>query len=221
MTKRILFVLSIIAVLGLIPNLKADGLVPPLPTGGGTGTTGTTTTSEIYYTLTDLGGGSWEYSYTIAPSLVTVGSRGTGQTGALFEFDIYFPASSSPDAFSYSNLTEVANPDPTTWTPTIISPSEPGDLTAIYIEDASLSSPGIASGQSLGGFSVTFDYSGTATLGSQSFEFYDPTDYGEGAIYSGMSVPVPVTVPTPEPSSFMLLVSVASLLFGIRRWARS
>jgi len=217
--------LSIIAVLGLIPNLKADGIGPPAPTGGGT-TTGTTTTSEIYYTLTDLGSvapgvESWEYSYTIAPSLVTVGPRGTGPTGGLYEFDIYFPASSSPDAFSYSNLTEIANPDPTTWTPTIISPSEPGDLTAIYIEDASLSSPGIASGQSLGGFSVTFDYSGTATLGFQYFEFYDPTDYGEGAIYSGMTVPTPAPAPTPEPSSLILLVSVTSLLFGLRRWAKS
>jgi|ERR1035441_2062469 hypothetical protein len=184
MTKRILFMLPVIAVLGLIPNLRAD---------------------EIYYTLTDLGSGSWEYSYTIAPSM----------TGALYEFDIYFPSISSPDAFNYSNITEVANPDPTNWTPTIIPPSEPGDLAAIYIEDASLSSPGIASGQSLGGFSVTFDYSGTAALGCQYFEVYDPTDYPAGAIYSGMTAPIP------EPSSLMLLVSVMSLLFGLRLWARS
>jgi hypothetical protein len=107
-------------------------------------------------------GKTWEYSYTILNNDIK---------GGLYVFDIYFPSISGPDSLLYSKITETANPDSSNWSTQIFIPSAP-DLGALY--DAGTLTTPIALGDSLSGFSVSFEYSGTAaSLGSQFFEIYD------------------------------------------------
>jgi hypothetical protein len=176
--KAILFMVPVIVVLGLIPKAKADG---------------------ISYTLTDLGSGNWEYSYTIT---------NTDEASGLYVFDIYFPSVSSTDALNYSNITETANPDSTNWITTVFPPSAP-NLGGIY-DAVALNTP-IALGQSLSGFSVSFNYALTKQLpviGPQYFEIYDSNYH---LLESGTTVQAAV----PEASTLVLLVSGIFGLLGL------
>lgn len=177
MKRATLFILLAFVLFGLAPTVRADG---------------------ISYTLTNLGSGNWEYSYTITNTTFASG---------LYVFDIYFPSVSSADYSNYSNITEVANPDSTNWLTTVYAPSAP-NLGGIY--DAFALTTPIALGQSLSGFAVKFTYSGTATLGAQYFEFYD-TSYN--LLESGTTTAAPV----PEPSTLLLLGAGIFGLFGVSK----
>ena len=178
----ILFIVPAIVLLGLIPNARADG---------------------ISYTLSNLGSGNWAYSYTVT---------NTAEASGLYVFDIYFPSVSSTDAFSYSNITETANPDSTNWITTVFPPSEPGDLGAFYDAEASIP---IALGDSLGGFTVDLSYSGSAALGAQYFEIYDSNF---SLLETGTTTLS--TIPTPEPSTLLLLIFGMFAFLGLGLWAR-
>jgi len=181
MKKTTLFILLFIVLLGLAPAVKADG---------------------ITYSLADLGGGNWSYTYTIT---------NTDEPSGLYVFDIYFPSVSSLGNNNYSNITATANPDATNWITTVFPPSEP-DLGGVYDAEASIP---IAPGDSLGGFGVSFSYSGTAPLGAQEFEIYDPNF---NLLETGTTTLS--TTPTPEPSTLIFLVSGLLGFLGLGRWPR-
>jgi hypothetical protein len=139
---------------------------------------------SISYALTSLGGNTWEYSYSVA---------NTDEVNGLSVFDIYFPSVASPLFVNYTNITEVANPNPLNWQTTIFPPSAP-NLGAIY--DAHALTTPIALGQSVTGFEVSFMYNGAAQLGAQTFEIYDP-HYNllqTGSTTPMASVPEPYTL---------------------------
>jgi hypothetical protein len=179
------------AILLIVPVIVSLGLIPNARADG------------ISYTLSNLGSGNWAYSYTIT---------NTAEASGLYVFDIYFPSVSSTAAFNYSNITATANPDSTNWSTTVFPPSAP-NLGGIY--DAFALNTPIALGQSLGGFTVSFTYSGTAPLGAQGFEIYNPSYQ---LLQSATTTPS--LTPIPEPSTLMLFVSGMFGLFGLGRWAR-
>ena len=189
--KRSFVTLSKIAILFIVPVIVLLGLIP------------NARADDISYTLTNLGSGNWSYSYTIT---------NTAEASGLYVFDVYFPSASSLDAFNYSNITETANPDTNNWITTVFPPSEPGDLGAFYDAEASIP---IALGDSLGGFTVSFSYLGSAALGAQYFEIYD-TSYD--LLETGTTTLS--TTPTPEPSTLILLVSGVLGFLGLGRWPR-
>jgi len=159
--------------------------------------------AQISYTLSELGGGSWEYSYTITNNNINSG---------LYWFDIYFPELSGTESFNYSSITETANPDPTNWSALVFEPSAL-DLGGIY-DVLALNTP-LALNSSLGGFNVSFTYAGNAASGAQYFEIYD-LDLNvleTGYTAAGAS-------PVPEPGTMMLMGSGMLGLIGLRRKMR-
>lgn len=121
----------------------------------------------LSYDLTDLGGGSWQYDYSIF-----------NDTGAPFDgFSIYF------DPLNTANL--VAISAPAEWDVQIFPP---GSFALDRIYDAGFigggsngsgdpcadGSPGFGIGQSAGLFSVAFDWLDTdATPGAQPYDLYN------------------------------------------------
>jgi hypothetical protein len=188
--KRSLITLLRRSILFVVPVVVVLGLIPSARADG------------ISYSLTALGSGNWAYTYTVT---------NTDEASGLYVFDIYFPSVSSTDALNYSNITETANPDPTNWFTTVLLPSAP-NLGGIYDE---LATNPLGQGDSLGGFSVSFTYTGTAALGAQYFEIYD-TSYD----LLGSGTTTLSTTPIPEPSTLILLVSGVFGFLGFGRWPR-
>ena len=69
---------------------------------------------------------------------------------------------------------------------------------------------GIALGDALGGFSVTFDYLGAGTPGSQLFSIVDPNSFDELDSGARSSVPQPGTLPP-------MLAGLGALAYWQRR----
>ena len=127
------------------------------------------------FDLIDLGSGSFEYLYTIENDTLQV---------SIEQFTIWF------DEQLYDNL------QVTTQTPLandwgeIILPSTGFGVPLGY--DALELAGGIGLGQSVEGFSVSFDWLGMDLPGSQPFEIVNPLD--SQPIDSGNTVPEPTTI---------------------------
>jgi len=139
----------------------------------------------IEYTVVDFGGNQFEYKYSITNDSLGV---------AIEEFTIWF------DVDLYDNLTiTTQQPLAGQWNEIILEPTGFG-VPIGY--DALSETGGIQLSKSVSGFSLAFDWIGTGTPGSQSFEIIDPITFE--TIDSGYTVP--------EPATLFLLVS-ACLLF--------
>jgi hypothetical protein len=170
---------------------------------------------EVFYELTDLGSGQWQYSYTVRNnSLEPV--PGFGITW----FNTYFPATQvSQGHYDYWNIAAVS-PFPPGWEsagvydPDVNRPDGLGGPPGVY---GAGTKPGLADSAkiqpsgSVGGFSVTFSYAGSGTPpGPQVFEVKDDdADDPNFYWFRGMTQPIAV-VPSP-PSVFLL----AAGLFGV------
>lgn len=141
--------------------------------------------TQVDYTLTDLGGGSWQYEYQVGNISLSV---------PIEEFTIYF------DYGSYDNLSVSTPATPADWDQIVwqVEPvlGDPGGY------DALSTNLSIDIGESLSGFSVTFDWLGIGEPGSQYYEIIDPVTFG--TIDSGYTVP--------EPATCLLLLSGGVLL---------
>jgi len=154
--------------------------------------------TSISYDVSSLGGTGWEYTYTVAND--TLGAD-------IEEFTIWF------DLALYGNL--VATATPADWDPLVIQP-DPG-LPDDGFYDALALVAGIAPGDSLGGFSVSFDYLGSGTPGAQLFEVIDPATFDlldDGTTVRAAAGPGPSPA-IPEPATGLLLgMGLAGLLVG-------
>jgi len=154
--------------------------------------------TSISYDVSSLGGTGWEYTYTVAND--TLGAD-------IEEFTIWF------DLALYGNL--VATATPADWDPLVIQP-DPG-LPDDGFYDALALVAGIAPGDSLGGFSVSFDYLGRGTPGAQLFEVIDPATFDlldDGTTVRAAAGPGPSPA-IPEPATGLLLgMGLAGLLVG-------
>ena len=147
--------------------------------------------TEVAYSTNDLGGGRWEYVYDIT---------NISLAPPIEELTIYF------DFGLYDNL-EVTTPEtPPEWTQIVwqVEPvlNDPGGYDAL----ANAANIAIDVGETLSGFSVSFDWLGTGEPGSQFYEIIDPIDFD--TIDSGWTVP--------EPGTVFLLGSAA--IFYLRRF---
>jgi MYXO-CTERM domain-containing protein len=146
--------------------------------------------ADIEYLLTHLTGDRWQYSYTVTNESLAVGIE---EITLWFAFD------------KYENLA-ITTPDPPSslWDEIIVQP-EPLLLFDGYYDALTLGS-GIPVGQSVGGFSVAFDWLGAGTPSPQPFDIVDPDTFE--ALHTGTT--------TPEPGPLVLL-GLLSLLRRRRR----
>lgn len=164
----------------------------------------------IYYEAENLGGNTWRYDYTVA-----------NDTGAPIDwFTIFF----DPLAYAFEMLAPaffevdpsiVGNPDG--WdilvaAPDPFFPGSPDDQSGFY-DGFALFAPPIAPGESLGGFSIEFEWLGAGTPGSQPFTL-GGLGLGEGP--ARFTEPFP-TVSVSEPGTLLLLATGLAALARRRR----
>lgn len=161
-------------------------------------------TISVQYSVTPLGGNVYEYVYSIYNNGTLPGN------GPVQFFDIDF------DTSLYSNL-QISTPSSfdSQWSQAILAGGVgyPAAFDVCAAPASSSSCPPFLSGgipvnTTLAGFSVTFDWLGTGTPGSQPFEVYDSNF---DRVQSGETA-------TPEPSSLCLVALSAFFLAacGIR-----
>jgi hypothetical protein len=157
------------------------------------------TANPIYYELTDLGGGSYEYHYSVDNQTLS----------PVEEFTIWF------ELDLYDNLL-ISGSHSADWDGLAIQPDPllPDDGFADWLTFGSTISPG----EILGGFIVEFDWLGSGTPGSQFFEIIDPITFT--ALSSGFTQSTQTASSVPEPDTWVL-VAVGLLLFRSGRFIKS
>ena len=152
------------------------------------------------YVATSLGGISWKYTYTVT-------NNGSLPASAPIEgFQVFF------DYTKYDNLVVVTTP--ATWSPLVFQPDVGLTLDGVFDGLAS-PGPGITNGNSLGGFSVSFDWLVGGTPGAQPFEIYNANNFS--VLETGGSTTL--AAPVPGPAAVWLLGSGLAGLGFVRRRA--
>ena len=150
--------------------------------------------APIYYEVNNLSGNSWEYTYTVDNQLAT----------PIDEFTLWF------ELGLYENLAITGSPN-LDWDGLAADP-DPG-LPDDGYADWLTYGLSIAPGEMLGGFSVSFVFSGAGTPGEQLFDTFDDNYNLLSDGYTQLLTPTPV----PLPGAFMLFwLGLGSLL-----WFRS
>ncbi len=151
--------------------------------------------APILYEVTNLSGSTWEYTYTIENE----------ETFPIEEFTIWF------DLGVYENLQLTGSPS-LDWDGFVAQPDIflPDDGFADWFALGALINPG----ETLSGFSVSFDYLASGTPGTQFFELIDPLTFD--SITDGFTQ-LKVNNPVPLPGTFALLSLGLALVGGLRR----
>lgn len=133
-------------------------------------------TTGIDYTLTDLGGNRWQYEYEVS---------NFGLSEGIELFTVYF------DYGLAENITiDTPEPPANGWEELILE--EIDVIQQGFAYDAESLAGGIAVGQSVSGFRVSFDWCGGETPGAQYYEVYDAGTFELQD--SGYTVPEPCGV---------------------------
>ncbi len=147
--------------------------------------------TTIFYNVSNTGGNSWTFSYTVENDDI---DEGIEDFSIFFDYGLYENISVTGIAVDWDAF-EV-QPE------IILDPKEKGSYNAY-----TLNSP-IAMNESLSGFSVSFDWLGNGTPGTQYYEIYadgnyeDEIDHGDTQLADqGGSDPVP------EPSTLILFAT--------------
>ena len=132
--------------------------------------------AQISYDATDLGGGQWEYIYTVSNFTLPA---------PIEEFTIWFELGSFAQLMAASQ-----DPVAAQWDELVVQPDPV--LTDDGFYDALATGAGIAPGASFAGFTVHFDWLGEGDPGAQLFEIINPDTFE--TLYSGQTVPEPATL---------------------------
>lgn len=157
--------------------------------------------STISYTTSALGGGKWQYQYTVIAAQ---------NESAIAEFSVFF------DVSKYANLAVTASPGG--WDSIVLQPDS--TLPSDGIFDSLSLGADIGPGQSLDSFTVAFDFLGIGTPGAQTFNIIDPETFS--TLRSGATIaaagPLPTPSDVPEPNTLALaMIGVVTLLARRRR----
>lgn len=148
---------------------------------------------------TPLGGASWQLDLTLNNDDATLVSA-ANPSGGISEFTVFFPFA------AYANLSNLAAPS--TWDPLVIQPdSSPSDGFVDYLVNEAAAPLGV--GQSLGGWSIGFTYSGAGAPGAFTYTVVDPITFA--TLFEGQTTVVP------EPATPALLL----LGLGVLAWRRA
>jgi hypothetical protein len=132
--------------------------------------------TQIRYLTTTLGLGRWQYTYDVynlhLPEKVK-------------EFTIWFGVGSYDNLAIETQIPPAGSWDEVVWQPEPFLGDDGG-------YDALAEILSIDVGQNISGFTVSFDWLGTGTPGSQFYEIIDPIDFH--TIDSGFTVPEPATL---------------------------
>jgi hypothetical protein len=174
-------------------------LVAVLTLSSVTARAGTITYQATDLTDTTLGEDLWQYSYILSGF----------NFGPNFGFDIFFPLSVG---YLFGDLQ--ANP---------LAPNADWDVVTLQPDpslpdDGALDALALVNNPSLAdAFTIAFIWRGNGTPGAQPFEIFDDTF---AVIDEGITIPAGGT-PVPEPTSIVLLLSGAALLWGGKRWQQA
>lgn len=131
--------------------------------------------TQINYSVLDLGSGRWQYDYEISNISL---EEDIEEFTIWFDYGLYSSLSVSTQLPLSNDWDEIVwQPEP------VIGDSGGYDALALGL--------GIGQGESISGFSVTFDWLGIGAPGSQYYEIIDPVTFG--TIESGYTVPEPTT----------------------------
>jgi hypothetical protein len=148
--------------------------------------------TTIHFNASSLGGNRWEYNYSITNDTLT---------SSIEEFTIFF------NYGQYDHLIvtmPLAGWDEITADPALIL-----NFPDNGFYDALALSSGIVPGSTASGFSVSFDWLGIGTPGSQQFAIVDPTTL--------VDLDTGTTIITPEPSTVLLLSLGLAVFVGFGR----
>ena len=134
--------------------------------------------TRIWYDSIELESGRWQYTYEVV---------NISLTDPIEEFTIWF------DFGLYENLAiETLHPPAGDWDEIVWQPEPVIEDDGAYDAKAEAWNPGISIGESVSGFSISFDWLGEGVPGPQFYEIIDPATFE--TIDSGYTVPEPVTL---------------------------
>ncbi|MDQ2778890.1 MAG: PEP-CTERM sorting domain-containing protein [Pseudomonadota bacterium] len=144
---------------------------------------------QITAQYTPFGGANWQVDLRLVNDDATLVSA-ANPGGSISEFTVFFPFATSTGLLSLAA--------PATWEALVIQPdSSPSDGYVDYLVGPAAAP--LAIGQSLGGLSIGFSYSGAVAPGALSYTVVDPDTFA--TLFQGQTV----AVPEPATSALLLL----------------
>lgn len=137
--------------------------------------------TQIWYQADELGAGRWQYTYDVSNFSLP---------GPIEQFTIYFEYGDDVQPLYDDLAVETPDPPAGDWSEIVLQPEPVLSDDGLY--DALALYPGIAQGQTVSGFKVSFDWLGEGQPGPQPYEIIDPQTFE--TIDSGQTIPEPAAL---------------------------